>query len=74
MRHEWKLASKIHIASAILMVVFSAIGFYFMFSALNYNVVMLEYGGGIHVILGFFSLVSLLVNSYLGLKAFNLRR
>ena len=73
LRHKWNFAIKIHITSALMMVIFSAFGSYFLFNFLGNKVTFFKYGY-IHVILGFFSLCSLLINSYLGLKAFFLRR
>ena len=69
MRHKWKLAIKIHVATAFTMMVFSALGFYFMFVYLDNTVLFLE-KGIIHVALGFSSLLSLLVNIGLGMKAY----
>jgi hypothetical protein len=69
LRHKWKLSMKLHLASALTMMFLSALGFYFMYVYID-NQVKIYQHGAIHVVLGFSTIFSLVVNIGLGIKAY----
>lgn len=72
LRHEWKLAIKLHVVTAVTMVFLSALGFYFMFAYLGNEVAVFKWGK-IHVILGFSTFATLAITIAFGLCAYSKR-
>lgn len=69
LKHKWKLSMTLHRTSALAMLVFTALGFYFMFAFLG-NKIDIEKHGVIHVVLGFSTMSALVVNIGLGIRAY----
>jgi cytochrome b involved in lipid metabolism len=66
---------KLHVASAIAMIVLSALGFYFMADYIKIVIdaehkKIVDFAAPIHVVLGFSTMLSLLINTGLGIKAY----